>query len=483
MPRIASNDCHVRLRGALPAAAGACLLLAGPVRADHCTGDHEIIVPDEVAQLSVAIAIANDGDCITLKPGTYSQFPGFGWSDKALTIRSFSGDPTDTILDGAGLDRVFSINGAGASGTRLEGLTIRNGFVSLSQSPVDGGAGLRLVDCDVTILNCIFENNDAINTGGDARGGGIYAGNSALVVIDTVFRENDVADAGDDGGAIFIIGTTQNELSGCTFESNFAANAGGAVRVDQATAQITDCEFKSNAGNDGGALFARLGAIVTIDACRFTDNSSVDRGGAVSILDAATIVRVRNSTFQNNSADGPGGAIARSSAGTYDLRNCTFVGNVAASGAVVSGAGTVMYNCIVWGNQPVAGQLGAAAPVEYCLVENGQAGAGNVDLDPQFADVANGDLRLLATSPAIDAGSTSRYVGPLVDLDGGARGVDDPDVEPDSGESVYGPVIDLGAFEWQQAPPVDPCPFDSNDDGVIDITDMLDLLSGWGLCP
>src|SRR5690606_2857738 len=59
----------------------------------------------------------------------------------------------------------------------------------------------------------------------------------------------------------------------------------------------------------------------------------------------------------------------------------------------------------------------------------------NLAADPAFADAANGDYRLLASSPAIDAGS-----GPVasVDISGSARA----DGEPDAGTADLGHHVD-----------------------------------------
>jgi hypothetical protein len=64
--------------------------------------------------------------------------------------------------------------------------------------------------------------------------------------------------------------------------------------------------------------------------------------------------------------------------------------------------------------------------------------------DPQFVNAADGDLRLQADSPAIDAGSARLLTGDiLTDLAGGLRVVD--------GDADGSPQVDLGAFEHQLA--------------------------------
>ncbi len=74
--------------------------------------------------------------------------------------------------------------------------------------------------------------------------------------------------------------------------------------------------------------------------------------------------------------------------------------------------------------------------------------------------------------------------GTTTDLDGNPRFVDDPDT-PDCpqapGTCGDPPVVDMGAYEFQGAPP---CPWDCDGgesiDGTVGIVDFLALLSQWG---
>ena len=80
--------------------------------------------------------------------------------------------------------------------------------------------------------------------------------------------------------------------------------------------------------------------------------------------------------------------------------------------------------------------------ISYCISSQTYGGLGNLTANPLFVDAANGDFRLQACSPAINAGdaaTTSVTVG-LVDFAGNPR--------------LYADGrIDMGAYEYQSPLP------------------------------
>jgi hypothetical protein len=194
----------------------------------------------------------------------------------------------------------------------------------------------------------------------------------------------------------------------------------------------------------------------------FVNNTAVT-GGAITAFDAG-VLNVYNSTMVGNDADAIGGAIRRSSTtASVTVNSSIFTGN------------------LPFGSQVAIGGQGADE-VNFSIVQGGYAepGVGTFDADPMFVDSSNGDYRLLPGSPAIDAGSSSRYLGgPFSDLAGGVRVTDDPDTL-DAGEAIFGAVIDIGAYEFQVGGPVDTCPTDTNGDGLINFTDLNAILSVFG---
>ena len=172
--------------------------------------------------------------------------------------------------------------------------------------------------------------------------------------------------------------------------------------------------------------------------------------------------------------------------GTATLINCTFSRNtssISGGGIGISSSTTSATNCILWNNTPnEIEDFGGEMPLRYCNVQGGWPGTGNIDDDPLFVDPNNGDFRLQAGSPCIDAGNNWAIVVLTdIDLDGNPRFADDK-ATTDSGCGV--PVIvDMGAYEFQGTPvPNARYLGDLDADRVVGIVDFLALLGNWGPC-
>ena len=74
--------------------------------------------------------------------------------------------------------------------------------------------------------------------------------------------------------------------------------------------------------------------------------------------------------------------------------------------------------------------------------------AGNISLDPQFVDPANGNFNLQATSPVIDAGNNASPNLPQLDLDGNPR------IAFGNAATCVN-TVDLGVYEFILGPPAE----------------------------
>lgn len=448
-----------------------------------CPAAAETVTLSVGQSIQGAINGAGDGDTIILEPGVWEQT--FEIIDASVSVTIRSTNPSDpavvaaTILDGLGsLGTIAHIEGA-ANATRFEGLTFRNGF-----SETTGGAIRAMGATSLDVVDCVFHDNIAM-----AAGGAIYTWATVTTIERTTFTNNATGNAGSDGGAVFIKGWGGHLVRNCSFIDNLADDSGGALRKDDGgDIQITGCLFEGNISGVRGAVFMRLGAVVNIDACRFFGNIAPEGSAVYEWTDAGN-VSIRNSVFQANQ----GWAVVNNQ-DALNVDSCTFAGGGGTTGGIIAigTSATNVRNCVFATTMDMvaAGDFS----VSHSLVKAAWSGAGNVQADPIFADLDgpdndpltcdDNDLSLAPGSPGIDAGSTVAYCGPMVDLAGNLRGVDDPDTT-DTGQTIMGPVIDMGAYELQAAtdPGTDPCPEDVNGDGLVDVSDLVAIILAWGICP
>lgn len=192
------------------------------------------------------------------------------------------------------------------------------------------------------------------------------------------------------------------------------------------------------------------------------------KGGGIflNLFGLATVTVRNNLVIGNECTDffGRGGGLFAQGLGNVYLEGNTFADNYAEFGgsAVVTEANNLyMRNCIVWGN--TSGQpsppVVSATTIEYCLIEGGAAGVGNIDQDPGFVAGPLGAHYLTPLSPAVDAGDPT---SPIPD------GTTFPDQSPDIG------LLDMG-FHY----PITPAfvRADCNVDGAIDVGDPVYFLA------
>ena len=107
--------------------------------------------------------------------------------------------------------------------------------------------------------------------------------------------------------------------------------------------------------------------------------------------------------------------------------NCTVRNNSASQGGGVLTGTPMLTNCIVWGNDDPQIEVGGGS-IDFCDVEGGWEGEGNIDLDPFLG--AGSHLSLW--SPCIDAGTPDG--APVFDFEGDPRPFG---VRPDIGADEY----------------------------------------------
>lgn len=246
------------------------------VRADG-GGDFPTIV--------AAVLAAADRDTIDLADGVYTG-PGNRDIDpegRVLVIRSRSGDPSACIIDcqGTAFDRhrAFVFRSGETGRSRIEGVTIRNGYVAGTGWPDNMGGAIRMQLAAPTVRNCVFENNRA------NHGGAISCVDPLLgaSIESCVFVENDASSTG--GGLRF--SETSSVVDSCHFEANSAA-LGGAVHLTHASSSNlrTSTLIENVARQDGGGIWVRLSE-PELESLTLVENESLRQGGGVFLAEGA----------------------------------------------------------------------------------------------------------------------------------------------------------------------------------------------------
>jgi hypothetical protein len=204
-----------------------------------------VVKPDgtgDFPTIQAAIDAAHPGEWIALTNGVFS---GNGNHDldylgKAIVVRSQSGDPDSCIIEceGSAADphRGFYFHSGEDAGSRLEAVTIRNGY---APGPDGYAGGIRCQNASPSISNCILADNTA------QRGGGAYCTGSSSEFTQCILRDNTATVA---GGGVACGDVSTIIFDRCTFSRN-SAERGGGVHCDFSTATLASCTFQGNAAS------------------------------------------------------------------------------------------------------------------------------------------------------------------------------------------------------------------------------------------
>ncbi len=144
-----------------------------------------------------------------------------------------------TVIDGGGLNRVFTVNYAGT--VSISGVTIEHGNAGISS-----GGGIFSSYATLTVSNCAFSGNSA----GGQGGGALFVGGTVTVNTCTFSGNSATANTGY-GGAIDNNGTMT--VTNSTFSDN-SARYGGAI-TNHGTMTVTSCTISGNTATEGGGIF------------------------------------------------------------------------------------------------------------------------------------------------------------------------------------------------------------------------------------
>lgn len=328
------------------------------------------------------------------------------WSAGALVVRNLSFARGESITNGA-----LRIDARNAASITIADCIVRDSRTSTANSSEGGGASLvAFSTASILMTRCAVHGNRVVTTS-QGSGGGVY-----IAALDSATVQLEASSVHDNA----VEGTTHASGGGVAIHG-FGA---GTVRV--LDTRIENNTLVTGASTNGAGLVAWQGqgpmdSTAQIELRRLQVQGNSTSGGF------ATGVQL----LLESSHDGSivlGDSLVADGIGTQGVR-ANADGAAKARLVNVTAFNNIETDFWAMGATEVANSLfGSVINPQHPMV------ATLVDPAPGFVDAANGDYRLLLTSPAVGAG-TSTPAGGLgaTDLDGNAR--------------IIGPDVDLGAYE------------------------------------
>ena len=407
---VVSLICFVLL--ILPASAGAVdryVTTAGSDESNDCSSPSS-----PCATIDHAIDEATSGDTVKVARGTYNENIRISTPINPLIVQggwtsdftSRSDDPSLTVINGSGTERVFKLDLISIVLT-IEGFTITNGYNT------SGGAGLyasaqpETSTMDLTLINNNFTGND----GGSGSGGAIYVSSGStgfmtLTAEKNIIRNNEAGNGSGVGLGAYNGGETNATLINNIIADNGSTSNGGGIYVKGYDADL-DVKLINNT---------------------ITNNSSFTGGGVKVISQGSgnsSTVHSTNDIIWGNSG--------------YDIYIQPWDG-------VSTAEVNTFYSNV--GNVEVSDTLGSGGTYNE--------GEGVINADPLVVNPSNANYHLRSSSPCIGAGIFDKkvYVGgywvsydysvPENDFEGDPRTSDWIETTPNH----YYKYCDIGADEY-----------------------------------
>jgi len=384
---------------------------------------------------------------------------------KRILIRDYIGETALTIEKNANVT--------------IDNIEVKNNYNNNNSY----GGGIKVLNSTLFMNNAIIDSNNVYENN---RGGGIFSSSSHMTILNSEITNNfannggGISSADDSSYAMTNVKISNNSNSGLRFhyfgqetgniatfdrisvENNSSGYDGGGMYIDGKNFKIINSSFVNNTvaftnnnSLNGGGLYYKTdygnNDTLQLENVSFIGNSCVgcDGGGAyIDVISANGNAILKNVLFSENKSEHPNDSNKNKISGLAILNNNnndkvkiinnTFVNNIGEKALRVSTIKVEVINTIIWHNQSNYSDNSHHASISYSNIEDGNSGTGNINSDPLFVDLDNGDYSLQSTSPSIDSGH------PDLDGDGETWETDTDDQDPD------GTRMDMGSAWFSQ---------------------------------
>lgn len=302
-----------------------------------------IHVPKDHATIQAAITAAVDGDTVLVDPGVYVENIDFSGKNIIVASRyAVDGNPDhilNTVIDGS--QSPDPDIGSCVMITSGEGPSaVLEGFT------LTGGRGTKWLD--IHYMQYYRE------------GGGILIELSSPTIRSNLIIGNEAID-----------------------DTGMVSAGGGGIRIGDGDPLIQNNIVMNNLGLYGGGIVLNFAKGTLRNNVIYRNRGGEDYGGSGIWTYKGGATLIENNTIVENHSVRRGGGI-RVSSTTVDARNNIFWGNTAVQG------GDQIYLI-----------MAGASTFDYCDVQGGWTGQGNIDQDPLFDEVC---FLLDPLSPCVDGG-------------------------------------------------------------------------------
>jgi len=411
-----------------------------------------------------AINVASDGDVVFVRIGTYNEVINF--MGKRIQIEGE--DRETTIIDGNGIDApVVTCDSGESAFSVLSNLTIQHGSGAIWTDPVFGpqkcGGGIFCENSSPFIQLCIIKENEAWG------GAGIFVSSGEPFIMFSTITSNT---AEGHGGGIYFSGHVYGTIDSCMVTKNLANWGGGLTCSDESDPVILNSSFNSNGTfNVGGGMYIRSSSHPIAISCEFNSNvqsyNPLGSGGGVCVYGGGTTGGACSPSFTGcifagNTVLGDGGGMAAAYDSHPKITDCIFEDNVAGR----SGGG-----------------LATVGDSGYLYPSN--ADVSGTKFQDNVAAEEGGGIHVRWSVPILNG--TEVYFNSANSTGGGINFFESPNARllnsyvcSNSKVQIAGSYDDGGGNTISDS--CGSCEGDVNGDGIVDVTDLLEVVGAWGIC-